>query len=60
MAVSKKLFYDNPPKFRPSHWRSTNEYLDEEVHNDDVHGVKNDINYTISNAGSVENTEQIL
>ena len=46
------------PRFISSRWRSINEFSDEEMHNDDIHGVKNgDINHTINNAGSVENTK---
>lgn len=31
------------------------------MHNDEVHGVKNEtINHTINNAGSVENTGQVF
>jgi hypothetical protein len=57
MVVSRKfktILYDEPlpktPKFEPSHWRSTNEYLDEEVHNDEIHGVTDDTNYGNNNA----------
>jgi hypothetical protein len=49
------------PRFIPSRWRSISELSDEELHNDEVHGVKNEtINYGINNTGSVENTEQIF
>lgn len=45
MTISKKLYRrqtEDPtmPKFTPSRWRSLNEFDDDEMHNDEIHGVK--------------------
>jgi len=59
MVVSKKLFRFKDT-YEASRFRNVNEYTDEEVHNDEVHGVKDDINYRSDYERSVENTGQIF